>query len=553
MDIPNDITTTIYLISCLIITLGSIILLICYKKYNKTWPKTPVIIIGILLFLLNLNAWYFLSTNYKSKISILASSKPIHHDVLETEFRSFEVPGFSFINQVPNDEESENFDCSSIKMINDNIIESSPLINLNKDDDLKSLRDQLLNMSETNAVYKLCFQDKEHESEEDILKKKWFKFCGSSVWMSNYGVYFTINRIVYTKEGSRNNPTISILSGQIFNRNWEELKDYKFPNSNLTFPTILPHYIDIGKKEKKEIIGSEDPRVILNEYNEDGKTIQEPIVIFNARRTEIKWFRAMHIYRPLLDPVNIIRLSIKDKKRSFREKNWAPFMNSHDNDYINFIYNFNPLRIIKCDLKSGECNKVTGPPFNTLNANDNAGKLRGGTQLIEIPENFLPNDVTEKNKFLLGIARSHNKECGCLIELYRPHIFILSKSKDPEINNYQLDYVSSLLDFNIVPEPWSIGKSTCQDGKSVLIPNSIAYWDKIGNHDYMGITLSEADRSNKLIHIRGLLPYLTQILQKRLDQTDNKDTILLENKLLGDCSTSLSEEYCEKAENLLGW
>ncbi|KAI5969724.1 hypothetical protein CANMA_001186 [Candida margitis] len=473
----------------------------------------------------------------------------------------------------------ESFNCSLIQVVDPASISASQLFDLNQASDLKHLRNQLQALSQENKAYKLCFQDNPEHSEEYILRKKWFKFCGSAVWLDLYKVYFMVNRIVYAKDGRRNNPTISILSGQVFDKNWREIKGFKFPHSDLVFPTILPHDLDLGQRENKLVIGSEDPRVILNEYqNPEGIRFQEPVIIFNARRAKVKWARAMHVYRPFNDPREVILLAIKDKKRSFIEKNWAPFMDNpdanNDHNMINFVYNFNPLRVVKCSLQTGDCVKVSGPRFNTIDANDNAGVLRGGTNIIQIPQKYIPlTEVTEGRKFWLGIARSHNKECGCMRELYRPHIFIMTRSLTKE-DSFELIYVSSMVDFNINPEPWSkshSNKGTCVDGKSVLIPNSIAYWDvdPRSDTDYMGLTFSEADRTNKLVHLKGVLQHIHKVLhdsaRKRIQDTDKEndsveqsidhklEEIELGNKFLGLCSTYLAEEYCQAAENVFGW
>ncbi|KAG5417687.1 BMT4 [Candida metapsilosis] len=472
------------------------------------------------------------------------------------------------------------FDCSSILIRDQANIAASEAFDLNRESDLKHLRDQLQVLSKENEAYRLCFQDDSDQSEEYVLRRKWFKFCGSAVWMDLYKVYFMVNRIVYAKDARRSHPTISVLSGQVFDKHWREIKGFKFPHSDLTFPTILPHDLDLGTKEDKSVIGSEDPRIILNEYkNADGARVQEPVIIFNARRTKVNWARAMNVYRPFNDPHEIICLTIKDKKRSFIEKNWAPFIdNSNINNeqkMINFIYNFNPLRTVKCSLESGECVKVSGPNFNPIDANDNAGVLRGGTNLVEIPKELLPStEVTRNRKFWLGIARSHNKECGCMHELYRPHLFIMARSLTSE-DSLELVYVSSMVDFNINPEPWSkrySSKGTCKDGKSVLIPNSIAYWDvnPRDGTDYMGVTFSEADRTNKLIHIRGILKHIHKVLhvsgnKEGQDANAEKEALVerdadhkmedveWRNRLLGFCSTYLAGEYCEVAEKTFGW
>ena len=61
-------------------------------------------------------------------------------------------------------------------------------------------------------------------------------------------------------------------------------------------------------------------------------------------------------------------------------------------------------------------------------------------------------------------------------------------------------------------------------GKNVLIPNSIAYWDYFlkadatVEHDFMGITFSEADRTNKIVHIQGFWHHILKALNSNTAQ-----------------------------------
>ncbi|EGW34540.1 uncharacterized protein SPAPADRAFT_54658 [Spathaspora passalidarum NRRL Y-27907] len=485
-------------------------------------------------------------------------NSPISANRSKLKFEKFKVPGYSFIETGEESTDSR-FKCTQVEFHDDENLSATVATNLNNNDDLKFLRNQLKELSATKQEYRDFFVDKEDETEESILANKWWKFCGSAVWLEKYNVHFMVNRIVYSKDAVRSWPTISVLSGQVFDNDWNELTDFKFPNSDLKFPGILPHIIDQGPYHKLEILGAEDPRAVLHEFtNDQGELDQEPLIIFNALRTEIGWKRAMHVYRPLQDPYNITRLSINGLKPRLIEKNWAPFMDAEEGE-INFIYNFHPLRVLQCSVYTGECNKVSGPDFNK-DPTKNAGKLRGGTNLVPIPASLLPKKLSHR-KYWFGIGRSHTKDCGCVNELYRPHAFIISRPEDSL--SFTLDYVSSLIDFNMRPETWNGGESICDDGKSVLIPNSISYWD-IANtdstekpEDYMGITFSTADMHNKLVHVKGWLPHIYLVLDKLESQLiqhyADVDHTFIENKLLGECSTFLSEDYCEATSKLQSW
>ncbi|KAG7662262.1 BMT4 [[Candida] subhashii] len=563
IDIRSN-SSSLALCLLLLILLTPVSIIIFIK--SKSTPKGSRFILYLLIIILNLNIWYLLLSEfqYNNEKIIKQINSPLSESIYDFSFKSFKVPGYSFI-EAGNEYSSKDFKCSQVQFEDTENIQSTRLFELNKKQDLKIFRDQINKLRNKRKIYDVCFQDGPNETEEEILNTKWFKFCGSSVWLSKYNVHFMVHRIVYTKNAHRNGPTISILAGQVFDKDWKELTGFKFPNSNLTFPTILPHYIDAGRRKEKNVLGSEDPRIILHEFiNSQGEQDQEPMIVFNSRRTDINWNRAMHVYRPLHDSYKIVRLSINGKKRSFREKNWAPFMDpsAGTNNTINFVYNFNPLRVVQCDVLSGECNKISGPDFNK-DANDNAGKLRGGTNIIQIDSKYLPEKVQDR-LYWFGIARSHIESCGCLHELYRPHAFIMSRPKNSQ--NFTLDYVSSLIDFNISPEPWNDGEGVCSDGKSVLIPNSIAYWDALPSSnnnndgsaiDYMGLTVSEADKTNRMIHMKGWLSHIYKILDGDRDTIKkhyNAEGFMeSENLLLGECATNLAQDYCRKSEKLMKW
>ncbi|CAK9436035.1 uncharacterized protein LODBEIA_P05990 [Lodderomyces beijingensis] len=577
----------------------SLYVILRLRRELKTDRRVTALAITCVIAILNLNLWYFATWSlWDMQLPVVDQQASALNDAIyDLQYSKFPVAGYAWGNHNRSSSDSGNT-CDAISISNRSPVEASQALNLNSDEDIPRIRSQLREMSTSNAVYQLFFQAGKDETEANILRNKWFKFCGSAVWMSQHQVYFMVNRIIYAKSGRRSSPTISVLYAQVFNSEWQQLYDYKFPQSELNFPTILPHEIDVGERKEKAFIGSEDPRVILNQYhNVSNHLVQEPVIVFSARSSETNWSRAMHVYQPLRNPHKITRLYIRNKKRSFIEKNWAPFIDHHveapdiDADWgnlgenkINFIYNFSPLRIIKCDVTSGECNRISGPDFNRENANDNAGNLRGGTNIVAVPREYIPQtETTQGRKYWFGVARSHINDCGCVNELYRPHFFIMScpsTSSSSSQAPFRLDYISSLVDFNVNPETWSTeqGKSTCGDGKSVLIPNSIAYWGRrttSGNssgggatreEDYMGITFSEADRTNKLIHVRGLLNYVHQILSGPVGERDDdddddgdggrdetKEEIDEWNNVLGKCSTFDSSEYCKLAQEYLDW
>lgn len=578
----SSVEALIYLFLSLVLALGTIFYLyrfhvvkiIKIQGVRGLYSNSRILhlIVGALLIFLNVNVWYHLSKGMLQNVSTLSSDihkSPLTLSILKSKFTEFQVPGYSFIEENIQFNSTENFECGAIQF-NDHMSasEAAPVPG-----DLKRVRDEAFELSQLDyPIAKNCFLDNEGESEEDIINSKWARFCGSSVWLAKHKVHFFVNRIVYAHERERSKPTISLIEVQIFDREWNELKDYKITLANgdeLSFPRIMKIDIDQNPKKKLSVMGAEDPRVVLRKFtNDKGEPDEEPVIIFNMRRTEIRWFRAMHFYRPFSSK-DTIRLSIRDMKPRFREKNWAPFFDESDPESIYFIYNFNPLRVLKCGLLDGVCDKITGPSFvdNKASESKHVGALRGGTNLVPIPSHLLPLHL-QSRKFWFGIARSHNAECGCLKEIYRPHAFIVSKDLDS--GEFTFDYVSSLIDFNINAEAWNPSNSVCKDGKNVLIPNSIAYWEQIVksdstvDYDFMGVTFSEADRTNKIVHVKGFWHHILQALNNKA-MTESTDPLArmedffsgnyteLKNELLGKCATTLAGKYCQDTAKLKNW
>jgi hypothetical protein len=105
----------------------------------------------------------------------------------------------------------------------------------------------------------------------------------------------------------------------------------------------------------------------------------------------------MYTFRPFSRLLTI--LTIRVTGRADCEKNWAPFfLPSEDlkhkksatepNEYIHFMYNFKPLKILKCHLRCGDCDGVFEQQlpnnFVTQHADD-GGSLHGGTNFVPFP------------------------------------------------------------------------------------------------------------------------------------------------------------------------
>ncbi|ODV63768.1 glycosyltransferase family 91 protein [Ascoidea rubescens DSM 1968] len=453
-----------------------------------------------------------------------------------------------------------------------------------------------------NSKYKDIFSDdySKFKTEDQLVDANWYQYSGSSVFIKKLNINIMISRIAYSIIGVKNYPITSFLSVQLFDNNWNELN--YFPNNIIKdkFPTILniPFYYHTNKGAK--YFGPEDPRVILKPNFINNNIDEEPVIIFNMDLgDEIDNIRAMHAYLPFQK--HLIHFQIIGETVKKKEKNWKPFIDEKDyldNDhlieikyqigvnskfgYINFIYNISPLTILKCNLDNGLCLK-TYQELADINKNTNENNeisvMRGGTNLFPIKgllrEKF-NNNLQEilKNKFerkdiWIGFAKTHLKNCGCGERIYRPHLFLFSK-ENSENKKYKIELISSSVDFNIEVLSWDEelpNDQACFSKFSVLMPNSVAYWDLVDNQyteeDYMGITLSESDSNVIVIHVRGMLKYLlnslnkeeTIYIDKKLEndqdkgkKNEKKNNLLveIESRKMVECVIEKAKRYCEE-------
>ncbi|KAK6462452.1 hypothetical protein DFJ63DRAFT_342096 [Scheffersomyces coipomensis] len=447
---------------------------------------------------------------------------------------------------------------------------STELTNLDNNDELLKIRNIALDMHEKQqySLLKFAFLDAPDESLEYIIHRKWFKFCTAPIWMDKYEIYIALNRVTYCPNKVYKEPKISLLYAQIFDRDWNELKNYVINDIHgepIVFPTIFPAQVDdLGDRS---LLGPEDPRVIIRDYfnEKTGEMDQEPVIIFNTLVKNQGEARCMHIYRPFTHRTKTVRMDIHNIKAKYIEKNWSPFFNT-DKNFIYFLYGLLPFRILKCDIHNGVCFGVTGPE---VDPHEEARQLSGSSNLMEIPSNLLPSDLAKYRKIWFGIIRSHIYKCGCLKQVYRFHGVLISTRVDDPNDVFTVDYITSLLDFNINPEAWDLNldEYKCSDGKSVLIPNSLAYWDFIPKNlsnsenqygeDIMGIAFSEADKNNKVIHIKGMLAHLSKVLNgnKHRFRTHylRESKNVLETDFLSECAVEEATEYCLTSEKKFEW
>lgn len=460
-------------------------------------------------------------------------------------------------------------------------------------------------------------------------EKQWHRFAGSSVWLPQYGLHFMVSRVMWSPSGIPNKAFASFLYAQLFDRNWEEVPEthLKVPYEekvtksvinadgtkseltldttksfrNIKFPSFLPISFDyhMHVDSGKYYWGPEDPRII-GRTNSQGEV--EPIIVFNMKNHKLEK-RVMHSYKPFSDDLQILKR--RSGKFGYIEKNWTPFFGRQcqNEDKINFVSSMDPLEVMACSLEDGICD----PLYENTKT---PGPLRGGTQLMELPiDDQIPDHVRnlyklpDNRKVFVGWARTHLKECGCGESMYRPNLIVFVEDYNPDTKKYyyKVTDVSEYFDFDITAPEWYMPKIASDGtliepepkqcvGRSVLIPNSIAYWgisailknnvlyrrqfysviptdeeiaDKnagkvmkqeykreaipVEFEDYMGITLSGGDMDVSIVHVKGLLDYILNI-----PSLFDKATVITSDEKFQQrgfdynniCAAKASHQYC---------
>jgi hypothetical protein len=156
-------------------------------------------------------------------------------------------------------------------------------------------------------------------------------------------------------------------------------------------------------KEYAFDIGGEDPRlIILN---------NKVYVVFTCEFNHNDIHRGIAITE--FENYNPIFLKLKNNKFNNIEKNWAPFVKDNE---LYFIYNFDPLVILKYDYNSeGLCDVIFSQNNVELPINVTPKFLRGGSNLIHY-----------KNEYFIGACHSRIHYNGIY---YNTHFILLDTIK----------------------------------------------------------------------------------------------------------------------------
>ena len=398
-------------------------------------------------------------------------------------------------------------------------------------------------------------------STDDLARKMWHRMSGSSVWLPTHQVYLLVARATF---GDPYSPIISFLRGQVFNEDWEPLDNFDLTWGNKTFNFPLMFDVPIPFNQDGIWLGTEDPRIIL----EDNVLDAEPIVIFNMVAPITDWKRAMYLYRPFTGNLTLLTINDFNRERPGMEKNWAPFFvpqystkNSKlrvSNEYIHFVYKNKPLVVLRCHLNCGDCTWAfeQSVPLELFHKHrEDGGDLRGGTNFVPVPLS-LSFAIRDRVDVWLSFPRTHvDTNCGAL---YRPELVIMTRVD----NQFYLSFASESLSFGSAIVEDDPDVDPCSKGR-IMIPMSISRWDTLphiqidpgvgvdsGVHDrhaiapfldsrsgtdVMTATFSIDDTTVQVARIVGLLEFTRQIPQvkalQKMRPSENKEESDVKNML----------------------
>ncbi|CCD26296.1 uncharacterized protein NDAI_0H01220 [Naumovozyma dairenensis CBS 421] len=426
--------------------------------------------------------------------------------------------------------------CSDLEYIND--IEYSYWVHT-LPSDLKEVRRELLTSPAFEFVEPQLHSDLEiNWDEEKILEKNWLTFGGVSVWSKRYNVYFVYSRVIYSRKAQRNHPHVSLVRGQVFDKDWNEIHGFKVPFNDIIVPKDdevelqkldedlglydckkqLGHkekelasneyencLVEVNKlklkneKRKKEILqkyytiyptvlnipfistgadyeGPEDPHIIMRETAE----FEEPLIFFNMQdHNDGK--RKLYGFLPHQKSDPLIEFHINGRGIKGKEKNWVPFFHADSSKgQAESQFSRGTIHFIYSfyPLEILKC---------SLNDGDCEFVFEGSTLELDKDTEFsgmrgstqfinLPNVIpTLAGKQLwVGFPKFHLNGCGCGVKYYRPMLSVIVESNGV----YHQELVVPTLDFNIDVLSWDLKGHYCFD-VNVLNPNSINYWEVV--------------------------------------------------------------------------
>ncbi|KAM0716689.1 hypothetical protein Q7P37_008134 [Cladosporium fusiforme] len=467
------------------------------RRSRAQWAKIVAIITLVSLFLI----W---KDKPATRPQISLHKTPDSADKVVTNklpsprgFEPFKVQGFVNTGTV----EPEENPCDSLRHTSQLYAEKHRDV----EDDIQSIAESL----KDHPMIDYSTQD-QTLSHKEIVAKTWLRMAQSSAWLKHHGFFLTVTRVAFYTKGVRHWPLISFLRVQVHDADWNELRDYDihWQGETIRFPRIL----DIPAPYVLEgaFYGPEDPRIIVEDHPD-----AEPVIVFNMLHDVEKLHRGMHITRPFSNDTTKLQIVGGDPEQS--EKNWMPFVyneassagnaaatgldashnkNKWPTHHLHFVYDFKPLRILKCHLLNGWCHWIyqqpEAPDSLRGHRNDRGGVFRGGTNLVA---------TSAKNgvQTFVGFPKSHVR-LGCEEAIYRPSMLVLTATSP---HQFHIDYMSDSVDFGDQALTATAKSDPCGEGR-IMMANSIARWERSAGEDLMTVTYTVDDMTTQTMRIHGV-------------------------------------------------
>ncbi|CDK25903.1 unnamed protein product [Kuraishia capsulata CBS 1993] len=430
-------------------------------------------------------------------------------------------------------------------------------------DDLASVRKLLIATSYSELVTQ---NEPEDVDVSSLVNLRWARFSGASVWLADYNVHLLVSRVMYAKDGVFGTPTASFIRAQVYDRNWNELMNYslKLVDSKgevykqITFPTLFD--VGFNPETDRDMAGAEDPKIALR-VNSDGK--EEPVIFFNMFNGKIAGRRAYHAYLPFSKHDYLVGFSVPDVPQKEADKDWVPFFARDVGDsgeitgFVYFIYQFNPLTVIKCSMDYGECHVAFQHDSEKYPSSIDS-HITMGSNLILLPQGVPTAEFgaygAKKRDVWVGFSNLKLYNCGCGDATFRPSLFVLILDGD----NFRIEFGTTSVDFGLTVAPiHSENVASCQaDDKSILTVGSVGSWDVTSYdkethlyEDYMSIVLTEADRQISVVRLTGVLNYILgsrrlEHKSKRVAERLYADEHVQRSIRVQQCALYSAKDYC---------
>ncbi|VEU21238.1 DEKNAAC102149 [Brettanomyces naardenensis] len=525
------------------------------------------------------------------------SASCVSETVLHADYEAMKVPGFIGMSEIASDANYESdLSCDDITYSPEDprrIIEHSKSRIL--PDDFQFLNEYL---RETGYGALISGKDVDLNDVDFKSLPDWYRFTGSSVWLPEQECHLMASRLVYSPNKI---PVLSLVRLQIYDADWNEMKGRRLRYTDVSddelskalvsytgsgeestldsvtikFPTILD--IDLDESSRSDLLGPEDPRITVRSNGE----IHEPVVVFNQ---DYRGRRTMYATFPLRKTAPGMKKKTIQLRKALMgewpfEKNWTPFFDNmapktlDSSGYMYMFYSLDPLRILKCNLDTGDCDTVQETGKTThIDRGGSLTSVRGATSLRAVPRHIVQRMLRRENvldpdyplQMWVGFVKTHIDDCGCGHMIYRPTLMVLVKQD----NSFRVDLMTGSMDFGKDVMAWNDHSSIyCDDGNNVMNPNEISFWD-IGEEepiqaskfdpdskelplykDYMALTLSEADENVEVIFLRNVLNYILGSYERsRLVLSDKDVFSAVQDRTtkVETCMLQSSLKYCEE-------